>query len=121
MEAVCIMMKQKGKKNDKGVLDYWDDAKKLLQEPGKFLLKLEKYDRDNISEEIINKMKIFIGKNPDFKPEKIAKASKAAEGLCKWCLKIYEYHFVFKEILPLRQDLDAAHKKLDAANKVNSK
>lgn len=32
MEAVCIMLNQKGKKID-GKIDYWDDAKKLLSEP----------------------------------------------------------------------------------------
>jgi hypothetical protein len=53
MDAVCIMMNQKGKKNDKGIYDYWEDAKRLLNEPAVFIKKLEKYDKDNISDLII--------------------------------------------------------------------
>ena len=41
----------------------------------------------------------------------------ACEGLCKWCLAIYDYYFVHKSILPLRGDLADATKKLDVANK----
>jgi dynein heavy chain, axonemal len=33
MDAVCIMLYQKGKKAENGKIDYWDDAKKLLSEP----------------------------------------------------------------------------------------
>ena len=47
----------------------------------------------------------------------IVKASNACEGLCKWCLAIYDYYFVHKSILPLRGDLADATKKLDVANK----
>ena len=65
MDAVSIMMNQKGKKGEKGVIDYWDDARKLLSDPNKFIKSLEKYDKDNIPDQTINKMKDFIG-NKDF-------------------------------------------------------
>jgi dynein heavy chain len=55
----------------------------------------------------------FKAQNTNFIPEKIANASSAAEGLCKWCLAIYDYYFVYKRILPLREKLDLANKKLE--------
>ncbi len=60
-------------------------------------------------------MKQFLENNQNFQPNVIVKASKAAEGLCKWCRAIYDYYFVFKSILPLRENLADANKKLDAA------
>ena len=33
MDAVCIMMERKPKKGQDGGEDYWDEAKKLLQDP----------------------------------------------------------------------------------------
>lgn len=63
MDAVCILMAQKGKKGEKGVIEYWDDARKLLSDPNGFIKKLEKFDKDNLSENIILKMKDFLEKN----------------------------------------------------------
>jgi len=60
MDGVSIMMGCKGKKGEKGVIDYWEDARKLLSDPAKFIIKLEKYDRENIPENIIQKMKQFL-------------------------------------------------------------
>lgn len=63
MDAVCIMLNQKGKKGEKGAMDYWDDARKLLSDPNGFIKKLEKYDVDNIQESVIQKMKAFLDIN----------------------------------------------------------
>lgn len=60
-------------------------------------------------------MKQFLGQHKNFQPNIIANASLAAEGLCKWCLALYEYYFVYKSILPLRADLDKANQQLEAA------
>lgn len=105
-----------GKKQPNGQIDFWDDAKRLLNDPSKFITRLEKYDRDNIPDNLINKLTNFFKNHPEFQSKVVAKASKAAEGLCLWCRAIYDYHFVFKSILPLRQDLDQANKNLKEAN-----
>jgi hypothetical protein len=43
-----------------------------LSDPAGFIKKLEKYDRDNIQENTINKMKAFLEVNKgNFTPEKI--------------------------------------------------
>lgn len=56
MDACCIMFDLKGKKipDPNGgpgapkITDYWDDAKKLLNDPSKYLNSLMTYDKDNI-------------------------------------------------------------------------
>lgn len=77
MDTVCILTNQKGKKSTEkpGEIDYWDDARKLLSNPADFLKRLEKYDRDNIPDPVVAKLDLFLKKNPNFKPNIIAKAS----------------------------------------------
>ena len=54
-----------------------------------------------------------------YKPHLMKRASEACEGLTKWALAIFDYHFVYKEITPLREDLAKAEKQLeDATNEL---
>ena len=75
MDAVCIMMERKPKKGQDGSDDYWEEAKKLLADPQKFIKTLEKYNRNNIPEKVIQKMTTFLAANKQFQPQTIAKAS----------------------------------------------
>jgi dynein heavy chain len=75
MDAVCIMMERKPKKGADGADDYWEEAKKLLADPQKFIKTLEKYNRNNIPERVIIKMTQFLNANKQFVPSTIAKAS----------------------------------------------
>ncbi len=77
IETVCIMKgvkpkKVAGEKPGEKVDDYWEPGKALLQEPGKFLESLFKYDKDNIADAIITKIQPYID-NEDFTPTAIAK------------------------------------------------
>jgi dynein heavy chain len=75
MEAVCIMKGIKPKKvdlNGKKVDDYWEPGKGLLADPAKFLESLFQYDKDNIPEPVVVKIKQYID-NPDFLPANIAR------------------------------------------------
>jgi len=85
-EALCILMSippkkvgEAGKKKE----DWWAPAKQSLFNDPQLFIKLQKYDKDNIPASIIEKVKPMV-KNPEFTPAKVAKASKAAEGFCKW-------------------------------------
>jgi dynein heavy chain, axonemal len=57
MDACCIMFDLRGKKvaDPNGgpgapkTTDYWDDAKRILNDPSKFLNSLMTYDKDNIA------------------------------------------------------------------------
>ena len=57
--------------------------------------------------EVIEKIKKYVD-NPEFVPEKIAKASKAAYGLCCWVRAMEVYDRVAKVVAPKRAALAAA-------------
>lgn len=95
MEAVCVILEVKpGRVPDptsgKMTLDYWPPSVKLLNDKD-FLGMLKGYDKDNIPEKIISKIRENYVSNPDFTPERAANASAAAEGLCKWVLAMDKY------------------------------
>ena len=52
--------------------DYLEPGRTLLQDPGKFLDMLFQYDKENISESVIQKIQPYID-NEDFQPAAIAK------------------------------------------------
>lgn len=112
MEAVCTIIDIKpGKVPDKNsgkmVEDFWGPSKKLLNDI-KFLDHLIHFDKDNIPSRV---MKIINEKyltNPDFNPDKVKKASIAAQGLCKWIIAMSSYDKVAKEIEPKKVALAEA-------------
>jgi dynein heavy chain len=81
-------------------LDFWESSKKLLADP-KVLETLQEYDKDNVPAEIIEGVQPFVV-NPEFNPERVMKASKAASGLCAWVLAIEKYDKVAKVVRPKR-------------------
>ena len=111
MEAVCVMKEVAPVKvaapDGRGkVDDYWDPAKKILND-SKFLQSLFDYDKDNIKVEVIEKIRPYTT-SPDFEPELIGKASKAAKGLCQWVRAMEVYDRVAKVVAPKRAALAAA-------------
>merc|ERR1719258_982322 len=77
-----------------------------------FLTTLKSYDKDNIEPKIIDKIRKNYQTNPDFTPEKAAKASKACAGLCKWVCAMDTYDRVAKVVAPKREALKVAEAKL---------
>ncbi|XP_036594745.1 dynein heavy chain 1, axonemal [Trichosurus vulpecula] len=122
IEAVCIMkgIKPKrvpGEKPGSKVDDYWEPGKGLLQDPGKFLEGLFKFDKDNIADSVIKAIQPYID-NDEFQPAAIAKVSKACTSICQWVRAMHKYHFVAKAVEPKRQALREAQEDLDATQKV---
>nr|XP_026690532.1 dynein heavy chain 12, axonemal isoform X1 [Ciona intestinalis] len=113
MSAVCVMRDIKPEKipdpSGKGekILDYWGPSKKLLGDMN-FLGALQTYDKDNIPVAIMKKIRSEYMTNPDFDPAKVAKASSAAEGLCKWINAMEVYDRVAKVVAPKKIKLAAA-------------
>lgn len=97
MESVCILL---GAKAD------WATSKTLLGDSA-FLNKLVSYDKDNIPEQRIKRVKPYID-NPKFVPEEVAKVSKACRSLCQWVRAIDVYAKVFKEVEPKKAKLKLA-------------
>ncbi|KAM3869140.1 dynein axonemal heavy chain 12-like [Diretmus argenteus] len=113
MEAVCVM---KGIKPDrivdpartgKKILDYWGPSKKLVGDIN-FLRDLKDYDKDNIPVHVMQKIRNDYMTNPDFDPSKVAKASSAAKGLCKWIKAMDVYDRVAKVVAPKKANLAEA-------------
>ncbi|MEW5317509.1 MAG: hypothetical protein WDW38_008798 [Sanguina aurantia] len=112
MEAVCTMMLIKPKKvNDpanpsKKMDDYWTPSQALLGEPG-FLSRLQEFDKDNIAPAIVTAIRPYVAM-PEFEPEVVKKASKAAYGLCCWVRAMEAYDRVAKVVAPKKAKLAEA-------------
>lgn len=61
-----------------------------------FLQSLKDFDKDNIPSTLMKKIRSEYLPNKDFKPHIVAKASSAAEGLCKWVMAMDMYDAVKK-------------------------
>ena len=101
MEVVCLLL---GEKTD------WDSAKKVMGASG-FIERLVKYDKDNIPEKIIKKVKPYIV-DEQFQPDTVAKQSSAAKSLCLWCRAMDTYAKVAKVVEPKKQALRQAEESL---------
>mmetsp|Transcript_3023 Transcript_3023/g.9072 ORF Transcript_3023/g.9072 Transcript_3023/m.9072 type:complete len:4073 (+) Transcript_3023:47-12265(+) len=113
LEAICVMKdvkpeKIKDKETQKTVEDYFGPGKKLLQDSKAFVDSLKTYDKDNIPPRIIKRIREQYCTNEDFLPEKIAKASSACEGLCKWVRAMEIYDRVAKVVAPKKETLRVA-------------
>ncbi|XP_040889376.1 dynein heavy chain 1, axonemal [Toxotes jaculatrix] len=122
IEAVCIMKgikpkKVPGEKPGTKIDDYWEPGKGLLQDPGKFLDSLFKYDKDNIPDNVINLVQPYID-NEEFQPASIAKVSKACTSICQWVRAMHVYHFVAKAVEPKRQALQEAQEDLAVTQRI---
>ncbi|KAI7795154.1 dynein axonemal heavy chain 1 [Triplophysa rosa] len=122
MDAVCILKgvkpkKVAGEKLGEKVDDYWDAGKALLQDPGKFLESLFKYDKDNIPDSVIKQVQPYID-NPEFQPASIAKVSKACTSICQWVRAMQVYHFVARAVEPKRQALQEAQEDLEVTQSI---
>ncbi|KAL6609170.1 dynein heavy chain and region D6 of dynein motor-domain-containing protein [Neocallimastix sp. 'constans'] len=129
IEAVCIMKEVKPKKVDgdkigKKVDDYWEPGKQLLSDPTRFIDSLMNYDKDNIPDAVINKIKPYID-NPNFKKEVIERVSKAATSMCLWVRAMEKYYWVSKVVKPKREKLKEAEESLketvDALNQLKKR
>ncbi|GAA6221830.1 dynein heavy chain 1, axonemal-like [Lates japonicus] len=122
IEALCIMKgikpkKVPGEKPGTKIDDYWEPGKGLLQDPGKFLESLFKYDKDNIPDNVISLVQPYID-NEEFQPASIAKVSKACTSICQWVRAMHVYHFVAKAVEPKRQALQEAQEDLAATQRI---
>ncbi|XP_032678001.1 dynein heavy chain 7, axonemal-like [Odontomachus brunneus] len=110
MEAICILKDVKPEKvqTPEGAMDdYWKPSLRMLGDI-RFLESLLTYDKDNVPERIMTKIRTTILTNPNFDPERIRTVSTACEGLCRWVFALSEYDKVAKVVAPKRQALAEA-------------
>ncbi|KAF5289736.1 hypothetical protein FQA39_LY03653 [Lamprigera yunnana] len=118
MEAVCVM---KGIKPDRKpdlatgrmMEDYWGPSVKMLGDM-KFLENLKVYDKDNIPNAIMKRIREKYIKDRDFDPANIRNVSTACEGLCKWVRALEVYDRVIKIVAPKKERLLGAENELAA-------
>jgi dynein heavy chain, axonemal len=119
LEAVCVLCSVRpvsipGPINPKErVLSYWEASKKFMGEKD-FLQKLINYDKDNISENVINRIRSeYVSRTNDFNPKRAEKASSAVKGLCEWVLAIDDYEKVLRIVRPKQQRATEARKEVE--------
>lgn len=121
MAAVCVM---KGVPPDrindaasgKKIIDYWGPSKRILGDMA-FLQSLKDYDKDDINPDIIRKIRKDYIPHKDFQPHIVAKASSAAEGLCKWVKAIENFESVNTIVRPKKMKLLKAKELLKETRK----
>ena len=91
LEAVCIFLGLKGA---------WNAAKNLMGD-AQFIQKLIDFDKDNIPEQVMKRVRRYID-NPKFIPDEVAKVSRLSSSLCMWVRAIDLYAKIFKSIEPKR-------------------
>lgn len=121
MAAVCVMKAVPPDRiNDaasgKKIIDYWGPSKRILGDMG-FLQSLKDYDKDDISPEIMKKIRKDFIPHKDFQPHVVAKASSAAEGLCKWIKAIENFESVNTVVRPKKLKLIKAKELLKETRK----
>ncbi|XP_024940673.1 dynein heavy chain 1, axonemal [Cephus cinctus] len=116
IEAMCIVKDVKpnkipGKMPGEKILDYWTPGSQMLADPGHFLSSLENFNKDEITEEMINRLKHYV-ENPAFQPQKVLQVSKACHSLCLWVHAMYNYYFVNLKVAPKMEALAKAEEAL---------
>lgn len=122
MAAVCVIKDVKPDRipdpsTGRRILDYWGPSKRVLGEMN-FLQQLKDFDKDHIKPEIMVKIRKEYLPHKDFKPHIVAKASSAAEGLCKWIIAMDMYDKVAKEVAPKKAKLEIAEREFAATNAI---
>ncbi|XP_076235073.1 dynein axonemal heavy chain 7 [Calliopsis andreniformis] len=117
--AVCVMLDVPPDRpidptTGKKYTDYWGPSKRILGDMN-FLQILKDYDKDNIPPNIMETIKNKYMSDSNFKPHVVAKASSAAEGLCKWVHAMVSYDEVAKAVAPKKEKLLAAQKECNEA------
>lgn len=106
MEAVCILL---GEKND------WASIKVVMMELN-FLERLKNFDKNNISDNTLKKLRTYT-KKPEFDPVIVGGKNAASKSFCMWCRAMDNYSKVAKEVEPKKQKLAELQKVFDEKNK----
>ena len=107
MDAVAVLLDEKLG---------WENAVKLMKQPKAFLIRLKTFDKDNIKEAKLKKLKKYIN-NEAFDPIKIAAKSLAGKSICMWACAMDKYSEVNKIVIPKKKALGEAEAQLSVVKK----
>ena len=102
MESICVMLGEK---------ENWESSKKLLGQSN-FMELLTGYDKDNIAEAKLKKLRKQYINLDEMQPETVQKVSKAGLGLCLWVRAMDVYSDVAKEVEPKKKRLEEMNAQL---------
>lgn len=105
LNAVCLLL---------DVKENWDEAKKLMNQPEQFITTLKTFNKDNVKESKLKKLKKYT-QDAKFVPALIEKKSKAGKSICMWARAIDNYSEVLKIIKPKQEALAKAESQLKVA------
>lgn len=117
MAAVCVMLQVPPDRTTnpltgKKTVEYWGPSKRVLSDMN-FLQSLRDYDKDSIPDEAMQLIKENYMSDTTFLPEVVAKASSAAEGLCKWVRAMVSYYDIAIVVAPKKEKLRLAQKECE--------
>lgn len=92
LEAVCILLEEKTD---------WLSAKTIMMDI-EFLNRLVNYEKNNIKDSILKKLRPIIRK-PEFEPDFVGQKSLACKSLSFWCRAIENYARVVKMVAPKKK------------------
>jgi dynein heavy chain len=107
MDAVALLL---------GESAGWANAVKVMKQPKEFIKRLKEFDKDNIKEAKLKKLKKFIN-DERFDPIKIKAKSVAGQSICMWCCAMDKYAEVNKIVVPKKIALAEAEGKLAVVKK----
>ena len=100
--GVCLLKDKK---------ETWAEGKQVMSNPAEFISSLQNYDKDNIKEAKLKKLKKYID-DERMDPDRVGKKSTAAKSVCLFVHAIYNYATVLKIINPKRVALAQAETEL---------
>jgi dynein heavy chain len=99
MVGMCVLhLRPTGKEDETAG---WKGAKAMMSD-GNFLKALKGYDKDKITNKMIQKVLHYF-KDKDFNVEKMMTVSKAGAGLLQWVVAIKDYYAVARDVDPLKK------------------
>ncbi|CAD8108771.1 unnamed protein product [Paramecium sonneborni] len=106
LEAVCILLQEKTD---------WNSAKSVMIS-NDFTERLMKYDKTQITEQMLRKLRQITLKH-EFDPIYVAQKSQACKSLCMWCRAIDSYSKIAKDVEPRKKKVADMQQKFEVKNK----
>lgn len=82
-----------------------------------FLDRLKGYQKDNIPDKVLNKLRTSYTSRAEFDPFIVGQKNLASKSLCMWCKAIDNYAKVAKEVEPKKKRLAELERVFEEKNK----
>jgi dynein heavy chain len=105
-KAVLILLK--GEKKNHA----WQNGQKMMNNPGKFIEEVQKFEGENIDEWKLEALKPIMAQD-FFNFETMKTKSTPAAYLCSWIINIVNFNTIYKKVKPLKEAADAAQATAD--------